>query len=267
MVKLIAFVKRDLLIDTSYRLSFILQLGSIFLSLASYHFLARFIGHSPLPGLSAYGGDYFAFVIVGVSLHEYLSTSLDAFSRSLRESQLSGTLEALLSTQTSLRTIVLSSAAYRFLWTSLNVSFYYTIGVTLFGVRLTHGKLIAAALLLLIAVIVFSALGILSAAFIVILKRGSPLSWLFGWLSWLLGGVLYPVAILPDWLRHISFLLPSTYAIEGMRAALLRAAPWFELWHSFAPLLLFALALVPLSFLSFHYAVRRVQITGTLTQY
>jgi ABC-2 type transport system permease protein len=83
-------------------------------------------------------------------------------------------------------------------------------------------------LLLIVALIVFSGLGILSASFIIILKRGSPISWLFGWLSWLLGGVLYPVAVLPDWLRQISVLLPITYAIEGMRAALLRSAPWLS---------------------------------------
>jgi ABC-2 type transport system permease protein len=86
MEKLIAFLKRDFLIDTSYRFSFVFQLFSIFLSLASYYFLARFIGNISLPGLTAHSGDYFAFVLIGVALNDYLATSLDAFSRSVRES-------------------------------------------------------------------------------------------------------------------------------------------------------------------------------------
>lgn len=100
MKKPLAFLKRDLLIEVSYRFSFVFQVVSILLSIASYYFLARFIGSSLIPGLDAYGGDYFAFVLIGVALYDYLTTSLDAFSRSIRESQLAGTMEALLSTQT-----------------------------------------------------------------------------------------------------------------------------------------------------------------------
>lgn len=267
MNKPLAFVKRDLLIEASYRFSFVFQVGSVLLSIASYYFLARFIGSVSVPGLDVYGGDYFAFVLIGVALHGYFVTSLDAFSRSIRESQLAGTLEALLSTQTSLPTIILSSAAYPLLWTSFGVILYLAFGVGLFGVRLTAGNWPAATLILILAVIVFSGLGILSASFVMVFKRGSPIAWLFGGLSWLLGGILYPVTVLPEWLQQVSALLPVTYAIAGMRAALLQAAPWPELWRSLGPLLLFALIILPLSLLSFQYATRWTRIAGTLSQY
>ena len=267
MKKTLAFLKRDFLIEVSYRFSFVFQLASVFLSVASYYFLARFIGRSFVPGLEPYGGDYFAFVLVGVALHEYLATSLDAFSRSIRESQVAGTLEALLSTQTSLPTIIFSSAAYPFLWTSFSVVLYFALGMGLFGVPLAQRNWAAATLILMLAIVVFSGLGILSASFVMVFKRGSPVAWLFGGLSWLLGGVLYPVTVLPEWLQLVSWLLPTTYAIEGMRAALLQAAPWSQLWRSLGPLLLFALAVLPLSLVSFHYATRRTRITGTLAHY
>jgi ABC-2 type transport system permease protein len=266
MKKLLAFLKRDLLIEVTYRFSFLFQVVSVLLSITSYYFLARFIGSSFVPDLNSYGGDYFAFVLIGVALHDYLSTSLNAFSRIIRESQLGGTLETLLSTETSLSTIILSSAAYPFLWTSLSVVLYLVLGVVLFGVHLT-GNWAAAGLILILAIVVFSGFGILSASLIMVFKRGSPIAWLFGGLSWLLGGVLYPVTVLPEWLRLVSSLLPITYAIEGMRAALLQAAPWPQLWHSLGPLLLFALVVLPLSLLSFHTATQRTRITGTLAHY
>ena len=266
MKKPLAFLKRDLVIEMSYRFSFVFQVVSVLFSIASYYFLARFIGGSLVSGLEAQGGDYFAFVLIGVAMHDYLSTSLNAFSRIIRESQLAGTLEALLSTQTSLPTIILSSAAYPFLWTSLSVVLYLVLGVGLFGVHLT-GNWAAAGLILILAIVVFSGFGILSASLIMVFKRGSPIAWFFDGLSWLLGGVLYPVTVLPEWLRLVSSLLPITYAIEGIRAALLQAAPWSQLWHSLGPLLLFALAVLPLSLLSFHYATRWTRIAGTLAHY
>jgi ABC-2 type transport system permease protein len=265
--KTVAFLKRDLLMEMSYRFGFLVQIASVLFSIASYYFLARFVGTASIPGLASYGGDYFAFLLVGVALHDYLTTSLDAYSRSIREAQLAGTLESLLATQTSLPTIILSSAAYPFLWTSASVVLYLGLGAGLFGVRLGSANWLAAAVILLLAVISFSALGILSASFIMVFKRGNPGGWLFGAMSWLLGGVLYPVAVLPEWLRAVSALLPITHAIEGMRAAVLRGAGWLDLWPSLGLLALFGLVLLPLSLASFQYATRWTRIAGTLGQY
>lgn len=267
MRKLRAFLERDLAIERSYRLAFALQAASVLLSIAAYYFLARFIGGARIPGLEAYGGDYFAFVLVGVALHDYLGTSLDAFSRSIREAQIAGTLEALLSTQTRLHTIILCSAAYPFLWTTGTVVLYLALGGWLFGVPLASANWPAAVLILALGVGAFCGLGILSASFILVFKRGSPVAWLFASLSWLLGGVLYPVAVLPDWLRLPAALLPITHAIEAMRAAVLQGATWSALSPSLLMLALFALALLPLSLLSFHWATRWTRIAGTLAQY
>jgi len=267
MNKPLAFVKRDLLVEVSYRFPFLFQMAWTLLSISSYFFLARFIGSSTVPALDAYGGDYFAFVVIGVALHDYLTTALDAFARSIRDSQVAGTLEALLATQTSLPTIILSSAAYPFLWRSFNVVLYLVLGAGLFDLRLTSGKWAAAVLILILSVIVFSGLGILSASFTMVFKRSSPITLFFGGLSWLLGGVFYPVTVMPEWLQLVSALLPITYAIEGMRASLLRAAPWSDLWRCIGPLMLLALVVLPLSLVSFHYATRHARITGTLAQY
>ena len=35
-----------------------------------------------------------------------------------------------------------------------------------------------------------------------------------------ISAVCYPVSILPDWLQHAAWVLPSTYVFEGMRAVL-----------------------------------------------
>jgi ABC-2 type transport system permease protein len=267
MNKLLAFLKRDLLVEVSYRFAFVFQVAWTLLSIASYSFLARFIGRSTLPALDAYGGDYFAFVVIGVALHDYLTTALDAFSRSIRDAQLAGTLEALLATQTSLPTIIFASAAYPFLWRSFNVVLYLAIGVGFFDLHLALGNWAAAALTLILSIVVFSGLGILSASFTMIFKRGSPIILLVGGLSWLLGGVFYPVTVMPAWLQRVSALLPITYAIEGMRTCLLGAGQWSDLWRSLGPLMLLAFVIFPLSLVSFHYATRHARMTGTLAQY
>ncbi len=267
MKKLWAFIKRDFLIETSYRFSTLLQIGSIVFTVASYYYLARFVGAAKPAGDNPGAQGYFAFVLIGVAVHEYLTTSLDAFSRGIRESQLAGTLGALLSTQTSLTAVILLSAAYPLVWTTFVVMVYLFLGIGIFGARFALGDMGAAGLILLLSIVAFSGLGTMSASFVMVFKRGSPIVWLFGGLSWLLGGVLYPVAVLPWWLRQASAILPITYAIEGLRAALLRDAPWHELWHSIGPLTLIAAIVFPLGIASFQFAARYTRIAGTLEQY
>jgi ABC-2 type transport system permease protein len=76
---------------------------------------------------------------------------------------------------------------------------------------------------------------------------------------------MYPVSVLPEPLRILARLIPITYALEGMRAALLAHASWSQLGPSIVALLIFAAILIPLSFAVFAWALRRTKITGTLT--
>lgn len=135
------------------------------------------------------------------------------------------------------------------------------------GMDLSGGNLPAALLVLILTVLVFSSLGILSASFVMVLKRGDPVTWMFNGLSTLLGGVYYPITVLPDWLQAISRLLPVTYALEAMRLALLQGASFAELWPNILALLIFGVTLLPASLLIFRYAVRRAKEDGSLTHY
>jgi ABC-2 type transport system permease protein len=77
--------------------------------------------------------------------------------------------------------------------------------------------------------------------------------------------MMYPISVLPGPLQMLARLIPVTYSLEGMRAALLSGAGWKELFPSIFALLVFAAVLIPLSFAVFAWALQRTKITGTLT--
>ncbi len=231
------------------------------------YFLAKILGSKPLPVLEKYGGDYFAFVIVGFGFSSYLNVALNSLSKSIREAQMMGTLEVILVTQTGIPTIILSSSLYSFLLTSIHVILFLTIGTIAFGVDFSNANLIAAFLIFVLTIISFSTLGIVSAAFIMVIKRGDPITWLLTSVSWLLGGVYYPVSVLPDWLQKISYILPITHSLEGMRLALLRGYSIESLSHSILALVTFSVIMLPLSIFLFRLAVRHAKTNGSLTQY
>jgi ABC-2 type transport system permease protein len=262
-----SFLVRDFHTEVSYRLAFVVSIGGILLRALVFFFLSQFINAIAGPELDLYNGDYFSFVIIGIALGGYFSTGLTGFADALRQSQTTGTLEAMMMTPVPVSWIVVGSAAWSYVYTTFRVIVYLVIGVLLLGLDLSRANFPAALLILLLSIVAFASIGILTASVIMVIKRGEPITGLFANLANLVGGVFYPVAILPGWLQIIAGLLPITYAMRAMRAALLTGASWPELAGDMLALLLFCLVLFPLSLVAFRFAVDRARADGSLAHY
>jgi ABC-2 type transport system permease protein len=88
-----------------------------------------------------------------------------------------------------------------------------------------------------------------------------------GHLSALLAGVYFPLSVLPGWLQTVSFFLPFTHALEGLRQAVLNGRGLLELGTQVAVLGIFAAVLLPLSLAVFSYAIHQAKRLGTLSQF
>jgi ABC-2 type transport system permease protein len=262
-----SFLRRDLSVALSYRLSFLLQFGGIFFNVAIFFFLSRLFGDNLVTQLNEYGGDYFSFVLIGIAFSGYMSLAISNFAGSIREGQMTGTLEIMLLSPTRLSVILLSSSLWPYLLTTLNVIIYFLVGIFVFGVNLSQANYVTTIVVLLLSIASFSGIGVLSAAFILWTKRGDPITWIFGSLSSLVAGVYYPVAVLPDWLEPISKCVPMTYALDAMRLGMLKGYSLFEVRYSILALLGFTLVLTPLAFLAFRMALKRAKIEGSLTHF
>ncbi len=232
-----------------------------------FFFLSKLITPGVLNYMKPYGGDYFSFVIIGIALTDYLSVSLSSFSSQIRTGQMMGTLESLLVTPTSVSNIIFSSSLYNFLFTSFRIILYITIGTLFFGLNIFINSLFSIIIIIALTILVFSSIGLLSASFIIVFKQGSPISWLMGISAGLLGGVFYPVSVLPEWLKPLSFLLPITHSLEAMRRILLHGATLFDVYNEILILTIFAIFLLPAGLLSFGYGLRFAKKEGTLTHY
>lgn len=263
----IAFLKKDFQVATSYRLAFLFQFFGIGFTLTLFFFLSRLIDTTMNPYLGKYGGDYFSFVLIGVAVSNYLSTGLNSFSARIRDEQVLGTLEAVLATPTRFSTYLLSSSIWSFLWASFQIVIYIVLGVLFFGLELKNPNYGAALLFLGLTVIAFSSLGILASSFILVMKRGNPVNWVFTSLSRLLGGVYYPVMILPTWLQKAAYFIPLTYSLEGMRLSLLMGKGIGDLQKELAALFIFTVSALVLGVVSARFAIWRARRDGTLGQY
>jgi ABC-2 type transport system permease protein len=263
--KIAAFFRRDFSIARSYRTALVLETLEALFGVATFYYLSRFVESAELERALPAGSNYFAFALVGFAFFDYLGTSLSAFDASLEEARQNRTLEALLVTQTSLPVILAGSAVYPFMALALRTCVYLIFGAVLFGFTPRSANWAGGIVILLASVFAFAGLGILSASYQMLFKRGNPAKWMVIGIAGLVGGMMYPVSILPRPLQALARMIPITYSLEGMRAALLQGAGWSELWPPIGALLIFAVVLIPISFGVFAWALRRTKMNGTLT--
>jgi ABC-2 type transport system permease protein len=267
LYKPLLFLRRDMRTQARYRLSFLLQFLGIFLSSTSFYFVAQLLGAGASLHLGSYGGDYFPFVLIGIAFVGYQSAALYAYSKGVQTAQVTGTLEAMLVTPTRLSTILLSTSLWQFAFTSLRVAVYLAVGVAVFGIDLGRANVPAALTVLFLSILTLSGLGILSACFAIIFKRGDPINFLINSVSALLGGVYYPVDVLPAWLQLLARFFPLTYSLEALRRALLVGDSLADLARDVGVLGVFSATLLPISLLAFRFAVRKAKRDGSLTQF
>lgn len=260
-----AFLRRDWQIRSRYRLAILTSLGRVVFTLASFFFIGKLVDPAGSPTLAAYGGAYFPFVVFGLAWSRYLTTSLYSLSNNLRDEQLQGTLEALLTSPAGLVTVILGTMAWEWVWATVEVGLLLGVSVGVFGVDLGRMDLLASLVIWLISVVCLSALGVVTASGILLFKEFDPFSWLLEGLMKLTSGVYVPVALLPGALQAVAQWLPLTYALEGFRQAMLRGRSLQELRDFWMPLGICALVLWPLALIGFSWTLKRLKTTGALS--
>lgn len=257
---------RDMWTATSYRVGFAMSLGGSLINVVGLFFLSRTFGGQIAGPLEPYGGSYFAFTVLGVAITTVMALGLAGIGSRVREGQMMGTLELMLLSPNRLGVLLLSSTLWSHAQAALSIGVYLLVGAML-GMDLSRANVPMALSALMLSIIAFNALGLVAASVVIVIKQGNPVSLLVGLASALLGGVVYPISVLPDWLQSVAQLLPLTHALELIRRSVLLGEGIGTLWQPFIALSALTLILLPLGLWMCHRAVQFAQTDGSLSQY
>lgn len=212
-------------------------------------------------------GDYVSFTIVGMIVSSFAYSTLWGMSYALRGEQWSGTLESTFLAPCSRFSILLGKAFSSMLTTFLWVSLQISLVALVFGLNVKFLNLPFAMLFFLVALPSFIGIGFSLAGVVLDFKEHSAF---VNFLSSLLGLLLpisYPLSVLPPVLRYFSYLLPPTYAIEGMRSLLIMDSSLNEVMGLAVPLIFFDVFWLSMGIMIFAREERRVLKKGTLGYY
>ncbi|HZI18895.1 MAG TPA: ABC transporter permease [Pyrinomonadaceae bacterium] len=264
-----AFVVRDFQLAVSYRLEFFVRILSILFVVTTLFFISQIFAGSFSTPYEQWRDPFLAW-ITALPFLNYFMVGFSSLATAIRSEQAQGTLESVLMTPINVPTLIVSSSAWDFALASLHSFLYLFFGWALFGVEY-RGNFLLAILFLVLTTLVLSSLGILSASFAMVFKRGDPFGLIVGTSSALFSGVFFPTQLLSqvagEGFGTVSRLIPTTHGIEGIRRVLIQGQGLAEVREPLLTLLLFLTLLLPFSLWVFARSVRRAKREGSLIQY
>src|SRR4051812_31670980 len=197
---LVALLRRDYGIRTSYRFTIALDLSVGLLDLVIYYFISKTfkgVNTADLGGAPS----YFAFALVGIAVTAVIQGTAGSVGFRVREEQLTGTLEALVTQPIRSSEMALGMCGLPFLWATARVVVYLTVGALIFGLDLSHTDWVGFVAMIVATAAVMSALGIATGAVVIVSKRGNTITGVALLAMGMLGGAVFPISVLPSWLQ------------------------------------------------------------------
>lgn len=256
-----ATFKRDAAVFATYRLRPLTQFATMLLTLTMFYYIAKLVR----PGAVGPGSAYFAYAVVGIVGLAVLTAALN-ISQIVRMELLSGTFERIVISPLGPLGGAISVAAFPILYAIgfAGVTLVIASGIFHFPVRL-EGIPPALAVSAL-AALAFACIGLMFVGMLLAFKSASGATWVIAALS-LLGGVYFPVALFPEWIRWVSEVQPFTPTVALLRHLLLGIPSVDPVWLELVKLTGFTVVLVPISGTVLWLAIRVSRSRGTLLEY
>ena len=264
MTVALAYLRRDFLIWSSYRLAAFWQVAGVFTMIGLIYFTGNAInGRSDL--ITEQGGSYVAFIFLGLAFMDVFMQGLAALPRAINDNQRAGTLEPMLLAPVREPQLMASLWLFRFAFSMFRMSLFVAFGFAVLGFWHAANPLAIVAVFVP-ALITFVAMGGFSAAFMLLVKQGDPVLIAFTAVTAVLGGAVFPVHALPGWVQPLALLVPLTHALSGIREGF-DGASVTDVAPQVAVLSAMAAVLTPPSVYAFTWALNRAKREGSLGEY
>jgi ABC-2 type transport system permease protein len=205
------------------------------------------------------------YLLVGALVWSYLAVVFEAVGETIGWERWEGTIEYTFMAPVSRLTHLVGSCLFAIVYGLLRSVVILIIVALFFRLDLTRADLVGATATLLAASLGFVGLGMLVAVLPLLwAERGSQMVYMAQAVLLLISGVYYPVDVMPEWMQWLARLSPATYALEGVRLALLEGRGLPGLVGILLPLVTIGLVCIPLGLRGFIVAERYAKRTGKL---
>ncbi len=214
--------------------------------------------------LQGQGENYAVFVIVGSGMTGLWSSLLFVSGNSITVERWTGTLESLVGSPTPIQVVVFGKSLANVFQSLLSMIGSYILISLIFGIPiqiLEPGFFVVAMLFTIVSFVFFGL--ILAALFVV---NPDVQRWQNGleFPVYILGGFLFPIALLPGWTTPLSFILAPYWAAQALHGAANGTLDLAGLAQAVGMMTLFSLIYFAISGKLFRVMLRKARVDATL---
>src|SRR5918911_794609 len=188
-----------------------------------------------------------ASLLIGAVIWSYLGIVFEILTETVAWERWEGTIEYTFMAPLSRAVHLLGMGAFAVLYGVLRTAALFGVVALFFGLGFAGADFGAALLLLAVASVSFVGVGMVTAVLPLISpEKGAQLGFVAQGMLLVVSGVYYPVDVLPSWMQWLSTISPATYALEGIRKAVLDGAGLGAVWGDLWPLAVLGVVSIPL---------------------
>jgi ABC-2 type transport system permease protein len=221
-------------------------------------------------GIEATGGSIdvdrvTTILLVGAVVWAYLGIIFEILTETVAWERWEGTIEYTFMAPLSRPIHLFGMGLFSIVYGVVRAILLFGVVALFFDLDLSHADFVAALVVLLIASIPFIGIGMMTAVLPLISpEKGTQLGFIAQGLLLVVSGVYYPVDVLPEWMQWLATISPATYALDGMRDAIVEGQGLGVMWDEIWPLIVIGFFSIPLGLWVFHRGERYAKKHGKL---
>jgi ABC-2 type transport system permease protein len=221
-------------------------------------------------GIEAGGGkidvnEVTTILLVGAVVWAYLGIIFEILTETVAWERWEGTIEYTFMAPLSRPIHLFGMGLFAIVYGVIRAIMLFAVVALFFHLELAHANFVAALIVLVVASISFIGIGMMTAVLPLISpEKGTQLGFVAQGVLLVVSGVYYPVSVLPEWMQWLAKISPATYALDGIRDAIINGAGISAMWPDIWPLILIGLVSVPLGLEVFRRGERYAKRHGKL---
>jgi ABC-2 type transport system permease protein len=204
-------------------------------------------------------------LLVGGVVWAYLGIIFEILTETVAWERWEGTIEYTFMAPLSRPIHLMGMGLFAIVYGVIRAVLLFGVVALFFDLDLSQADFIAALVVLLVASIPFIGIGMMTAVLPLISpEKGTQLGFIAQGILLVVSGVYYPVSVLPEWMQWLATISPATYALDGMRDAIVEGQGLGSMWDEIWPLIVIGFASIPLGLEVFRRGERYAKKHGKL---
>ena len=204
-------------------------------------------------------------LLIGAVIWSYLGIIFEILTETVAWERWEGTIEYTFMAPLSRPVHLIGMGIFAVLYGLVRAAVVFVVIALFFGLHMPDANFVSALVLLGIASVSFIGIGMMTAVLPLISpEKGTQLGYIAQGLMLVVSGVYYSVEVLPAWMEAIATISPATYALRGIRSAILEGAGVGALWGDIWPLIVIGIVSIPLGLFIFRVGEQYAKRHGKL---